>query len=262
MSEDESEKSPWVWKAVIVFLPAGLALSVGIALFLKVGKEEVNELTQLEYAAADYDSASLRDAVRKLEDLIGARDFDSEDGQFRMRGVAALIEGSLGPNNLGYEVRAENGYERGGRLWKSFWVDRETETGSGMVVLAVEYGEESDSGAVAALFSIAEWLRGRDLGARVRVAFLPVGERLRVVANERVPGGEREVWRVSGLGQGSAGLEWVKGSEFEGELRPRVAEVGGLAEWTLTTSWEDFEEQVRGICERLEEWDGPASLEF
>ena len=49
------EKGPWIWKAAIVALPVGLALSAGVAMFLKVTRAEKTGICLL------YTSPSPRD---------------------------------------------------------------------------------------------------------------------------------------------------------------------------------------------------------
>lgn len=254
-TQDET-KGPWVWKAAIVFLPVGLFVSTVIALWLKVSKDDGSDMAKLEYLAADFDPKVLRDSASKLGDYVGERSFQGEAEQKGLRQVAALVEGSLGPNNLGYNVQSDEGLTREGRIWKSYWVDSTKGGKEGTVLLWVNYSDVSESGSVAALLSVAEWMRGRSFGKKVRIAFLVDEEALPVVrADLNEKPGSIQI-SVTGLGMGSRDLvlaeerREVSGSvlAFEGGAVDSAS-----ADWKLTTSWEHFEAQVRGLCDVIVE---------
>lgn len=261
MEKDESivetkEKGPWIYKTIIVALPVGLALSAVIAVGLKVSKEEKTGLEGISYSAQDFSVANLRDAAGKAEEVIGTRNFETDDGQKAMQQMTAFITGSLSSLNLGYRVRSDKGEVVAGRIWKNYWIDSKEEKGEGTLVVWTNYARKEDSATVAALLSLAEWLRGRNFGKRVRVAFVRDAESLESVTADLLGSENLMVFEITGLGQGSEGilktggfLEGAKESavyQFVGKAGPQSA-----SNWKMTTSWDHFEAQVRELCREV-----------
>ncbi|MDQ8191005.1 hypothetical protein [Roseibacillus persicicus] len=251
----EKAKSPWIWKAAVVALPTGLLLSIVIAVALRINRGPDNGMLNLSYTAAELNVANLRDAVGKAEDLIGVRDFDTPAGQKAMQMMTAFIEGSIGPNNMGYQVYTDEGEVSGGRIWKNYWIDSSKERGDGTVLVACEYGAEDSSATVAALISLAEWLRGRTFERRVRVAFCRDLE-LTDLQADFSDKGRNTVIRVGPLGQGTEGLLKTGGATKDASV-PAYYEIVGkpgvssAADWKMTTAWEEYESQVRALCEEV-----------
>jgi hypothetical protein len=246
MSEDETQKSPWVWKAAIVALPVGLVLAIIIALALKLSEGPRNEMTELTYAAADFDPGSLLDSVSKLEDLLGRRNFEDKAGQQQMRGTTALIEGSLGPNNLGYEVNSSGALTREGKVWRNYWIEKGKAGDAGTVLLWTRYANADGSPSVAALLSVAEWMRGRNFEQQVILAFVPTPERL----NEIASGEKVTMIEVRDLGQGSRGLETEKSSN-QNQAWHGNGDDETASDWKLTAAWEQYRAQAEAICAKL-----------
>ena len=254
----KEEKSPWIWKAAMVALPTGLALSAVIAMAIKVNKGPQTGMEAVTYSATDFDVANLRDAVNKVGDVIGARDFETASGQQSMRQVIALINGSLSSINLGYQVKSDEGSVKAGRIWKNYWVDSSEDSEDGTLVVWCSYSDREESASVAALLSVAEWLRGREFERRVRVAFVREGEGLSEVTADLSEKEDQVRFWVSGLGRGSQGLLKTGGAtkadrelafyRFMGE-NPVTTE----SDWKMTIAWEHFEAQVRELCEAISE---------
>ena len=255
MSEGETTKGPWIWKAAIVFLPTGLAISAAIAMWMKVSGGTNDEMVKLNYLASEFDSKSLRDATSKLEDLVGERGYVGESSQIGLRRAAALIEGTVGPNNLGYKVESDKGLTKEGRIWKNYWIDGKEKGGGGVVLLWADYSRMEESASVSALLSLAEWMRGRDFEKKIRVAFLHNEEELPVVTSDLKTRQSVELIQVHGLGMGSNGVSFTAASEQATTFLFQGAKEGapGQTDWKLTTSWEHFEAQVRTLCERVSE---------
>lgn len=251
-------KNPWIWKVAIVALPTGLALSAAIAMVLKINKGPQTGMEAVSYSANDFDVASLRDAASKSGDAIGERDFETPSGQKSMRQVIAFINGSLSSINLGYQVQSDDGSVAGGRIWKNYWIDSSKKSDDGTLVVWCSYSELKESASVAALLSVAEWLRGREFNRRVRIAFVREGESLASVTAD-LPDKEAEVhFRVSGLGRGSQGL-FKTGGPTKGERELAYYQFVGkdplttASDWKMTISWEHFEAQVRELCREISE---------
>lgn len=252
--EQEQEKSPWIWKAALVALPVGLGLSAAIAVGLKVSRGPQTGMEGVTYSANDFDVANLRDATNKAEDLIGERDFETGAGQKKMLQVVSFIKGSLSSINLGYIVQSDEGSVTEGRIWKNYWIDSSEKAEKGTLVVWCSYSDDDESASVAALLSVAEWLRGREFERRVRVAFVRGEERKSVTADFEEE--EREIYlHVSKLGQGSGEVSLTGGMiqssheesyfEFKGRGRRWTSE----SDWKMTAGWEAFEAQVRDLCD-------------
>lgn len=246
MNESEKTRQPWVWKAAIVGLPVGLIAGIIIAMTIKIAKGPRNEMVAATYAARDYSSASLMDSVSKLEDLLGSRSFVGETGQQQMRSSAALIQGSLGPNNLGYVVEDEIAYTREGKVWRNFWLKSESVSGEGHLLIWANYTDPTDSASVAALLSLAEWIRGRNFSREITIAFAADPNLLRNI----VPEEDLIEVHLTQLGRGSRALN----SSEVGPGSFRWSGQGGeasAADWKLTTGREYFLQQVNEITERV-----------
>ena len=252
------EKGPWIWKAAIVALPVGLALSAGVAMFLKVTRAEKTGMEGVTYAASSFDVSTLRDTTTKIDDFASERDFETAAGQVAMRRMVSLIEGSLSSVNLGYRVWSERGEVKGEKIWKNYWVNSNEGEGEGDLLLWTTYSESSNSASVAALLSVAEWMRGRDFERRIRVAFVWGNEGLPAVTDGLTDRRGRISIKVSEFGQGTWGIESTggpsKGSPPQ-ESYLLKGKAGGQSEtdWKMTLAWDTFEEQVRDLCEIVSE---------
>ena len=257
-NEQKKEKGPWIWKAAIVAFPVLLAVSAAIAVGVKVKRGPQTGMEGLTYAASDFSEANLRDAADKAEDLIGARDFVTEEGQKTMVQMISFITGSLSSINLGYQIQSDKGEIAEGRIWKNYWVDSSEDEGKGTLVVWTTYSEREDSASVATLLSVAEWMRGRVFERRVRVAFVTDGENLPAVVSD-LPLTEDEIrFQVTRFGQGSRGLTKTGGpTKADRELAFYKFEGKGgessASDWKMSADWESFEQQVRELCEEISE---------
>jgi hypothetical protein len=105
---DAVRKFSWI-KFIIVAVPVWLMVSGGIGLWLHFRaadqKERDNRLTYQKQINA----TSVIDDFKKITDVIGARHVASEQGRAGLTRMAAMIEGSLGPSNMGYQVIKHQG---------------------------------------------------------------------------------------------------------------------------------------------------------
>ncbi|MDP0490632.1 MAG: hypothetical protein Q7Q71_06245 [Verrucomicrobiota bacterium JB023] len=236
-------KGPAFYKFLLVALPAGLGISVVVALWWKIKAEDQRGMASLSYAASDFSAAGLRDAVGKLEDLIGPRGYDGELEQRRLRQAAALIQGELGLNNLGYTVKDGEAVIAGERIWKDYWV--QSGEGSEEEALLIWANYRTDSASSAALISLAEWLRGRSFSRPVIVAFAVDGRPKAIPSEQAI--------EVTALGQGSSGLTYDRSRN---ELAPVAAKGEVDDNWKETLDWDDYLQQVRDLCDRVSELAG------
>lgn len=255
MSEAEKTKQPWVWKAAIMALPLGLIAGIVIAMTLKVSKGPRNDMVAAVYAAGDFSEAGLLDSVSKLEGFLGERSFSGELGQQQMRGTAALIQGTLGPNNLGYSIESEPAVTREGKVWRHFWIESESVSGKGDLLIWADYTDPSQSASVAALLSLAEWVRGRNFGRQITIAFVADPTQI----NEIVEDGDLIRVRVGAVGHGTRGLTSIEGDPQDLVWNGESGEASA-ADWKLTTSWEDYLSQVNQITAKVSEIAGETVL--
>ena len=257
--ETESEKSPWIWKAAIVALPVGLALSAVVAMAKKISDGEKTGMEGVVYNASDFEVANLRDTAEKIEEAVGERDFETETGQKAMVRLTALIQGSLSSLNLGYQVQSDDGMTKAGRIWKNYWIDSGKQQREGDLLVWTTYSQEEDSASVAALLSVAEWMRGREFERRVRIAFLWGDEALPTMQESLNQKKSQISLNVSGIGQGTYGVgkDVLSGTPFF-ESHYFYGKEGERTEtdWKMTFAWEGFEQQVNELCEEVSELAG------
>ncbi|YCM45427.1 hypothetical protein V2O64_05265 [Verrucomicrobiaceae bacterium 227] len=189
-------------KIGIVVIPAILILSICIALYLGANEEEEpNRPVEGEVTIPE-----LADYLMKLNRGIVARDFLTEEGVQGLRGTAAMVQGTLGPLNLGYRIHLNQADSEKGLLWETVWIDVGEVEGEAPVVLAIPYGESGTP--VAFALGFAEYLTAHSLQVPLRIVFYPP-----------LPGeGELKSWveKRSGAGQLSRGFLVVRGGGPEG----------------------------------------------
>jgi len=160
-----------------------LIVSICVALYLGA-TEERQKSKPIEGKATLKEMA---DYLKKLNNQIGERDITTPEGQRALRQTAAMIEGTLGPLNLGYDVSRTSKEIAEGFLWTTLWFDAGDLELEEITVIAIPYGEGGTP--VAFGLGFAEYLAGASTKAHLRVVFYP-------------PVSESDLWsRVSGEGE-------------------------------------------------------------
>ncbi|MGC6427872.1 MAG: hypothetical protein ACON5H_12870 [Akkermansiaceae bacterium] len=113
----------------------------------------------------------MRDYLSKMNRVIGPRNLSNLEGQTALKQTASMIEGTLGPMNLGYHVSKSSKQRAEGVLWKTLWVDAGNLESNEVIVVNVPYGESGTS--VAFALGFAEYLVGLDFQKKVRLVFTP-----------------------------------------------------------------------------------------
>lgn len=144
-----------------------LIISVIVALYLGA-TEEKQQSAPIE---GQVTIAEMRDYLAKMNLVIGKREITSVDGQQALKQTASMIEGTLGPMNLGYEVSRSANQRAEGLLWKTLWIDAGKKESEDLVLLAVPYGESGTP--VAFALGFAEYLVGMNFKKKVRLVFTP-----------------------------------------------------------------------------------------
>jgi hypothetical protein len=123
-----------------------------------------------------------------------------------LRQTIAFLEGTLSPQNYGFEVRRGAAVNLEGESWPTIWVDlRGSERNGEVVLVAVPYDQEA--AAIAVVLGAVNDLRDEAMRKTVRFAFFPAalyalgegeeltkilgdGERHRIVPLPDLPGTE------------------------------------------------------------------------
>lgn len=250
MTETLPQARPWIWKAAVFLFPALLGLSIVVAVTLKVTGGAPNAMTQQEYAKTSFDEDSLRDAMNKLTRFMFQRGFSQGIPQEQLQMTSAFLRGTIGPQNLGYQIAEGEGFAEGGRIWKSYWVHSRSGRERDAVTIEVLYPEESES--LAALLAVAEWMRGRDFQKKVRLGFL--------VKEKDATQSGGVVVRLEDLGKGGQGIEItpedVKVSPIRFSLSSKTKHPSQTVAWDEPQAWSNFVLQVSALCEKIAELAG------
>lgn len=100
----EKTTRPFWTTFMLVALPLWLILSGAAALWYYFHLEREEALKEQERFAQSISLPRISEDMRKLIGLIGERNTSSEDSSKGLTQTAALIEGSLGPTNVGFKV--------------------------------------------------------------------------------------------------------------------------------------------------------------
>jgi len=115
---------PTLIQVFLVALPVGLAVAVVVALYIyQLRENRVAEPVAEGVYQKEPTAAALRDYVAKLGgDLVGERNQRDENTLRALNAAASLIEGALGPSNMGYAVHRQKISPAGSGLY-NVWVE-------------------------------------------------------------------------------------------------------------------------------------------
>lgn len=175
---NDSQKSPRVYKVLLMTLPVGVVIGTIIFMFAYFHMEREDERNHAVIISHGLRVSDLEDMVGKLTDRIGSRDIETEEGRGGLRRAASMIEGGLGPQNVGYPVKRSEGEAAYGRLWKSLYVEiRGEEDPEEVVFAAVSFagaGEVADANCVSTLMMLASSMAREKSAKTLRFVFLPM----------------------------------------------------------------------------------------
>jgi hypothetical protein len=163
---DSSEKSKVSGiKVTLAVVPALLIVSIIVALYLGANADK----EESQPYEGEVTVKEMSDYLRNLNEVIGERQIDTEEGQAAFRQVRAMVMGALGQQNLGYQVLQTQLDTANGLLWPTLWVTAGSREEKEVVVVAIP---QTGSGTPAALgFALAEYLAGMTTEAGVRIVF-------------------------------------------------------------------------------------------
>lgn len=108
MTQENSDRPRWVaW--MLVILPLWLLVSGVGSVWYFLHREKKQELAGQQRFARSVSESAIADDLGKIVGIIGERHGSSPDAAKNLSRAAAMIEGSLGPSNTGFEVRRERG---------------------------------------------------------------------------------------------------------------------------------------------------------
>lgn len=172
------EASPRFYKVMIMLLPVGVVIGTIVFMFAYFYMEREDDRKHAVIASYGLRMDDLDDMVSKFSDRIGERNHTSEAGRKGLKQAASMIEGRLGPQNVGYNVSKGEGEAIGGLLWKSLWVDlRGSASPEEVVLVAVSYsgeGKDADANCVSSVMMLASSMAREKSAKTLRFVFLPL----------------------------------------------------------------------------------------
>jgi hypothetical protein len=178
MSEFDSSKSPRVYKVLLMALPVGVVVGTIIFMFMYFYLEREDERNHAVIVSHGLRVSDLEDMVDKFTDRIGERDLETEQGRVGLKRAASMIEGRLGPQNVGYPVKKCEGQAAYGLLWKSLAVEiRGEDKPDEVVFAAVSYsgaGNVADANSVSTLMMLSASMAREKAARTLRFVFLPM----------------------------------------------------------------------------------------
>ncbi|MBK1853547.1 hypothetical protein JO972_01110 [Verrucomicrobiaceae bacterium 5K15] len=173
-----SESNPRIYKVILMILPVGVVIGTIIFMYMYFHNERRDEQNHAVIASHGLRVDDLQDMVGKFSNRIGVRAVDSEEGRRGLVAAASMIEGRLGPQNVGFPVKKSEGQASHGRLWKALWVDiRGSEDPESIIFAAVSFsgaGEMADANTVSSMVMLASTMAREVPERTIRFVFLPL----------------------------------------------------------------------------------------
>ncbi len=154
-------------KVALAVIPALLIFSIVIALYLGANADQ----EESEPREGDVTVSEMSDYLLKLNNLIGERDIGTVAGQKAFRQLNAMTTGTLGPENLGYEVYRTQIDSANDLLWSTIWIKAGDRDVKDPVVVAIPQASRGSGPAFG--FGFAEYLTSHQTTAGVRIVFYP-----------------------------------------------------------------------------------------
>jgi hypothetical protein len=178
MTEEHARRPRWVG-LLLVILPLWLVASGGGAMWYFLKREKEQAAAEQQRFARSVSASGLADDMRKLVGIVGERHAASESARHNLSRAAAMIEGSLGPSNIGFSVTRTPGPE----AWPLLHVrltGLKPDLPAVWVVCAYDSrpgspGAEANASGVAAVLAAAQAMADEKPAASVHFAFLPHG---------------------------------------------------------------------------------------
>lgn len=172
------EDSPRIYKILLMVLPVGVVVGTIIFMFMYFHLEREEEKNHSVIVAHGFRATDLEDMVDKFTGRIGLRDMNTKAGRSGLRRAASMIEGRLGPQNVGYSVTRSDGLAAHGLLWRSLSVEVPGEKNPQEVVFAaVSFagsGQDADANTVSTMVMLASSMALEKPARTLRFVFIPM----------------------------------------------------------------------------------------
>ncbi len=178
MSEEFAKRPRWVG-LLLVILPLWLIASGGGAMWYFLHRDKKLETAEQQRFSRSVSATALADDVRKLVEIVGERNGASDKAAKNLARAAAMIEGGLGPSNIGFAVSRVPGPAD----WPLLHVrisGSNPDASAVWVLCAYDSrpgspGAEANATGVAAILAAAQALAGEKPPLSVHFVFLPHG---------------------------------------------------------------------------------------
>ncbi|MBT8038280.1 MAG: hypothetical protein KJO21_12120 [Verrucomicrobiae bacterium] len=178
IDDTTTQQSPRIYKILLMVLPVGVVVGTVIFMVMYFYLERKEEREHSVIVSHGLRVSDLESMVGKYTDRIGPRVIETDEGRLGLRRAASMIEGGLGPQNVGYLVKKSEGEAAYGLLWKSLSVElRGASEPDEVVLVAVSYagaGELADAHCVSTLQILASSMARETPARTLRFVFLPM----------------------------------------------------------------------------------------
>jgi len=171
------EKPPRRWTPILlVIIPVWLIASASVGIWLLFRHEKKEAEKEQERFAREVSTPSLGDDLKKIVTVIGDRNPSSAEGAANLSRMASMVEGLLGPSNMGYPVKRH----RGPGEWPILEAVAKGASEDDPVWVVASYdsrpgtrGGEANGSGVAATLATAQALAGDKPSHPIHFLFLP-----------------------------------------------------------------------------------------
>lgn len=172
--EPPVNRSRWL-VVCLSLIPLWLALSAGVAVWWSLRDDKQEEQERNQRFAMEMSVERIADDMRKLAEVIGPRDTNHPENLMR---AAAMIDGTLGPSNTGYQIQRIPGpkeipiirasLEQSKNKGRSIWV---------VAAYDSDFTHETskESSAVASIIAAAQAMAKDDLPTNIHFLLIPHG---------------------------------------------------------------------------------------
>lgn len=247
MTTEETAKRPrWVG-FLLVLLPLWLVVSGGGAIWYFLHRDKQLAAVEQQRFARAVSADTLADDVRKLVRIIGERNASSDTAAKNLTRAAAMIEGTLGPSNIGFAVSRAAGPAE----WPLLHVrigGRNADAPALWVVCAYDSragrpGVEANATGVAATLAAIQALAAETPQSSICFAFLPHGNDpdspLVETAEKlsKLAGSPAAVLCIEAMGSGES--LWLSSRDSSAMPLARVAGLGSIRGAEVICAGED-----------------------
>lgn len=194
-----------------IIVPVGLLVATFAGIGWHVWKKGDGSMERDRRSSRAFSAQEVQNFVDKLDRFAPERNLETDEGRKGMRTTAAMIEGTLSPENAGYAVVRGANISSEGQVFHPVAVTLEGQNESSVVRVMTRYdGGKGRSESLGTVLAVAQSLSSELPPASVRFIFLTGSDDspLGVGAGSREKYG-RTIWVGSGLDFEKAGLQTI-----------------------------------------------------